>query len=289
METLGTLCTVQAGAFDRLGGGLKVEACEVDALLGYCEAPECRRTALLDYFGERTGPCGNCDVCLNPSERVDGTEDAQKVLSAAYRSGERFGTAHLIDILRGTKTEKTGRFGHDRLPTFGVGAERGKNEWRSLVRQMVASGLLRLDIGGYGGIGITAKGRALLVGEGEFHYREDTVIARTPARTIAREPRPRRADWVEQPLGEEETALLGVLKALRLDLARARGVPAYIVFTDRALTDMARRRPRTEAEFAEVNGDGAAKLKGFAGPLLAAIAAALPAADAGGGPGSAGP
>ena len=100
----------------------------LDALLGYCEAPECRRVALMEYFGERTEPCGNCDVCHDPSERIDGTEDAQKILAAAYRSGERFGTAHLIDILRGTETEKIGRFGHRRLPTFGVGADRSKKQ-----------------------------------------------------------------------------------------------------------------------------------------------------------------
>ena len=259
----------------------------LDALLGYCEAPECRRVALLAYFGEGIDTCGNCDVCLNPSERIDGTEDAQKILSAAYRSGQRFGAAHVIDILRGSETEKVARMGHHRLPTFGVGADRGKNEWRSLIRQMVATGFLRLDIGGYGGIGITDKGLALLQGEGAFMYREDTVIARTPGK--AREPRAGRRDRAEHQLGEDETALLAVLKALRLEIARERGVPAYVVFTDRTLIDMARRRPRTEAEFAEVNGVGAVKLEQFAAPFLAAIEGALseaPASDSGseGGP-----
>ncbi len=244
----------------------------LDALLGYCEAPACRRVALLEYFGEGIEPCGNCDVCLDPSERVDGTEDARKILSAAYRSGQRFGAAHLIDILRGTATEKIARFGHDRISTFGVGAERGKNEWRSLIRQMVATGFLRIDIGGYGGIGITEKGLGLLRGDGEFLYREDTVIARTPAK--ARVSGVDRGDAGEPALGGEDTSLLGALKALRLEIARERSVPAYIVFPDRTLIDMVRRRPRTEAEFAEVNGVGAAKLKEFAEPFLAAIATA---------------
>ena len=247
----------------------------LDALLGYCEAPACRRAALLEYFGERIEACGNCDVCLDPSERIDGTEDARKILSAVYRSGERFGAAHVIDILRGI-----GRFGHHRLPTFGVGADRGKNEWRSLVRQMVATGYLSLDIAGYGGLGITDRGRALLRGEGAFLYREDTVIVRRPA--AAREPRPGRGeDWAEQPMVDGEAALLAVLKALRLDIARERGVPAYVLFPDRTLIDMVRRWPRSEAEFAAVNGVGAAKLKQFAGPFLAAIEAAL--ADTGDG------
>ena len=184
----------------------------LDALLGYCEAPACRRVALLAYFGEGIEPCGNCDVCLDPSERVDGTEDARKILSAAYRSGQRFGAAHLIDILRGTGTDKIARFGHDRIPTFGVGAERGKNEWRSLIRQMVATGFLRVDIGGYGGIGITDKGLGLLRGDGEFLYREDTVIARTPAR--ARAPGAARGGAGEPALAGGDAALLDALKAL---------------------------------------------------------------------------
>ena len=164
----------------------------LDALLGYCEAPACRRVTLLDYFGERAAPCGNCDVCLDPSGRIDGTEDARKVLSAAQGSGERFGAAHLIDIVRGAQTEKVARFGHGRLAAFGSGADRGKNEWRSIVRQMVATGFVRLDIAGYGAIGLTDRGRALLRGEGEFLYREDTVIARTPARERREPPRKRR-------------------------------------------------------------------------------------------------
>ena len=238
----------------------------LDALLGFCEAPACRRVALLGYFGEEIEACGNCDVCLDPAEHADGTEDAQKILSAVYRSGERFGAAHVIDILRGTQTEKIARTGHHRLPTFGIGAVRGKNEWRSLIRQMVATGFLRLDIAGYGGLAITGKGRALLQGEGVFLYREETVVARPSA-----VPRESRKEISEHPLNDNQAALLDVLKTLRLQLAKERGVPAYIVFPDRSLIDMARRRPRTEAEFAEVNGVGAAKLKAFAAPFLAAI------------------
>ncbi len=242
----------------------------LDALLGYCEAPGCRRIALLDYFGERAEACGNCDVCLDPGERLDGTEDARKVLSAVYRSGQRFGAAHVVDILRGTETDKIVRAGHDRLPTFGAGAARRKAEWLSLIRQMVAAGILRLDVAGYGGVAITGKGRALLRGEGVFRYRADTV-AQAPA-----EPRRPRAAPADQALTDDQTALLGVLKELRLRIARERGVPAYVVFPDRSLIDMARRRPRTVEDFAEVHGVGAAKLKDFAPPFLAAINGAPP-------------
>ena len=251
----------------------------LDALLGYCEAPSCRRVTLIEYFGEGIEPCGNCDVCLHPTERMDATRDAQKMLSAAYRTGERFGAAHLIDIVRGARTEKTMRFGHHRLPTFGVGADRSASGWRSVVRQMVAAGYLRIDIAGYGGLGITDKGRELLRGNGAFLYREDTVLARGPAPT--REPSAGRPGTQEPALDGEGAVLLGALKALRLELARERGVPAYIVFPDRTLIDMARRRPRSEAEFAEVNGVGAVKLEQFAGPFLAAIDAVLSEGDTG--------
>ena len=245
----------------------------LDALLGFCEAPACRRTALLDYFGEQAEPCGNCDVCLDPAERVDGTEDAQKILSAIYRSGERYGAVHIIDILRGVETEKIVRAGHDKLPTFGTGDDHKKTVWQSLIRQMVAIGLLRLDIQGYGGLGITDKGRVLLQGDGTFMYREDT-IARKPAPA-----KKSRTTVPDQPLTDDQMVLLGVLKDVRLSLAKQRGVPAYIVFPDRSLIDMAQRTPRTIEDFASINGVGAAKLKDFAGPFLAAIAGAV---DSGG-------
>ena len=241
----------------------------LDALLGYCEAPACRRVALLDYFGERNGACGNCDGCLHPAERLDGTEEARMILSAVHRSGQRFGAAHVIDILRGSETEKIVRFGHHRLPVFGVGAGRGKNDWRSLIRQMVATGFLRLDIAGYGGLAITEEGDNLLRGDGTFHYRADTVVA-LPSATQGETPGKEPAD----ALTDEEASLLTTLKALRLELARERGVPAYVVFHDRTLIALVRRRPRSRQEFAEINGVGAAKLEQFAEPFLAAIDAA---------------
>ncbi|TGG82440.1 MAG: DNA helicase RecQ [Aphanocapsa feldmannii 277cV] len=244
----------------------------LDALLGYCEAPSCRRVALLDYFGERSGPCGNCDLCVDPVERLDGTEEAGKVLSAVRRTGERFGAAHVIDILRGTETDKVLLAGHQRLPTFGVGAGLSKKVWHSLIRQMVATGFLQLDIAGFGGLAIADKGRELLRGERRFHYRKDT-LARTASSPSRQDRRPagQGDQEPEQPLDVKQTVLLDALKALRLRLARERGVPAYIVFHDRTLIDMARRCPRSEEAFAALNGVGAAKLQQFAAPFLAAI------------------
>ena len=242
----------------------------LDTLLGYCEAPACRRVALLDYFGERIGPCGNCDCCLHPAERLDGTEEARMALSAIQRSGQRFGAAHVIDILRGSETEKIARFGHHRLPVFGAGKARGKSDWRSLIRQMVATGYLRLDIAGFGGLAITDEGFDFMRNDGTFHYRADTVVpppSPSPGETRREEP----ADT----LTGDQAGLLAALKALRLELARERGVPAYVVFHDRSLIDMVRRQPRTREQFAEVDGVGAAKLERFAEPFLAAIDAAL--------------
>jgi ATP-dependent DNA helicase RecQ len=237
----------------------------LDALVGYCESPTCRRRVLLNYFGERTDPCGNCDVCTDPVELIDGTEQALKILSAVNDTGQIYGAAHIIDILRGTSTEKAVKARHDRLPAFGAGAEHKKEEWRSLIRQLVATGFLRLDVQGYGGLAITDKGNGLNRGEDSFQYRQDTM-RKTPAarrKTQSKEPAPE--------LSEDQIALLRRLKELRLRLAKARKVPAYAVFSDRSLMDMALKAPRDETEFAQIHGVGAAKLRDFAATFLEVI------------------
>jgi ATP-dependent DNA helicase RecQ len=244
----------------------------LDALISYCEAAECRRRALLGYFGETAeGACGNCDACLEPVEVSDGTEQAQLALSAIQGTGQRFGAAHVIDVLRGAENEKVRKFRHQGLPAYGQGADLRKEEWKSILRQMIAGGFLKLDIQGYGGLSVTVQGFALLQGEQSFHYRKDTL------RRAAREPRqkgPARAAGVPppEPLTDADAHLLERLKELRLSIARERGVPAYVVFHDRTLHDMARRRPRSRDEFAEVHGIGAAKLAKFAEPFVALIA-----------------
>lgn len=247
----------------------------LDALLGYCESPSCRRIPLLAYFGEESEPCGNCDICHNPVSCVDGTDMARQVLAVVRQSGQRYGAAHVIDIVYGSLTEKVRRAGHERLEGFGTGKEHTKNQWRSLIRQMVASGLLKLDIAGYGSLMITPKGHGLQAGEGTFLYRADTVAPPQPpeSSTNARNAKRSQAD---EPLNDEQGDLLAALKALRLHLACQRGVPAYIIFPDRTLLDMVRHCPRTVEEFAQVNGVGTVKLKDFAEPFLAAIAAKAP-------------
>ena len=240
----------------------------LDALLGFCESSTCRRRILLDYFGEQTQACGNCDACLDPVDMVDGTAEGQKAVSAVEQTGQRFGAVHIIDVLRGHMTEKVTAAGHDRLPSFNSGAEHNKEQWRSMIRQLVAAGFLHLDVQGYGGLAITDKGQGLLRGEGNFQYREDTMCRAAPARSKGRKTA------LVAELSTAEAALLDRLKVLRLRLAKERGVPAYVVFSDKSLADMAQRRPRNAAEFAEVNSVGAAKLKKFSVPFLEAIAAA---------------
>jgi ATP-dependent DNA helicase RecQ len=232
----------------------------LNALIGYCEAAGCRRQVLLAYFGEASAPCGNCDVCTEPVSFVDGTLPARQILSAIRRTGERYGAAHIVDIVRGNATEKIVAAGHDGIPTFAVGAARPKDDWHALVRQLVAGGWLAIDIAGYGGLSLSEKGHLLLRGSETFHYRPaEPRIPRERARNVA--------------AADSDDPLLAVLKSLRLKLAKERRLPAYLIFSDRTLLDMAARRPRNEEEFAAVNGVGAAKLREFAAPFLAAIAA----------------
>lgn len=237
----------------------------LDALLGYCEAPSCRRVTLLEYFGERAEPCGNCDACLEPTALEDGTIEAQKLLSAVYRSGEKFGAVHVIDIVRGAETERIQRWGHHRLRTFGVGADRSKEEWRSIARQLIAGGLLHLDIAGYGGLSLTSSGRELLRGKRRFQMRKDRLVRKTSkTREIALK---KKAQFSE----DKDAKLLDELRALRLDIARQRGVPAFVIFPDRSLVDMVERRPSTPEEFRAVSGVGDVKLRQFATAFLDVI------------------
>ena len=239
----------------------RVEHQRLNALLALCETAGCRRQALLGYFGEACEPCGNCDRCLYPVETIDGTVIAQKALSAALRTGERFGAQHLVDVLRGEATAKAIQFRHDRLPTFGVGADIGEDLWRSYLRQLVAADVLKIDIGGYGGLQLGGRGRAVLKGAESVALHGEA--ARAPAsRTRAAAP---------PPPGDVDAALFARLKALRLEIAKAEGVPPFVVFHDRSLQDMAARRPQTLHALAACHGVGARKLERYGAQFLAAI------------------
>jgi len=237
----------------------------LDTLIGYCETAACRRRILLNYFGETAQPCGNCDTCLNQAPRADGAAEAKIILAAIAQSGERFGPAHIVDILRGHETQKVLARGHEKLSSFGTGKARDKDLWTSLIRQLVAGGFLALDLAGHGGLSITEAGHALRQGAGTFHYRvEPPRAARGKIRGCDGAP-----DAVASAPGDP--ALLSALKTLRLRLAKERQVPAFVIFSDRTLIDMAARRPRSLDDFAEVHGVGAAKLKNFGALFVGAI------------------
>ncbi len=237
----------------------------LDALIAFCEAPECRRQTLLSYFGEDSGPCGNCDICNDPPVLEDGTKLGRAALTAVMASGQRFGAAHIIDILRGADTEKIRGFGHHRLSCHGAGKDLAKDAWRSIIRQLVAAGFLKLDIAGHGGLSPTPKGHGLLDGDEGFRYRKDTTAAK-------RQKSPRKARRAAiADLAPADSTLYKALKEQRLALAQARGVPAYVIFSDRSLADMAQRRPRDETAFADIHGVGGVKLRDFAVAFLAII------------------
>jgi ATP-dependent DNA helicase RecQ len=231
----------------------------LNALLGLAEALECRRRTLLEYFGETAAPCGNCDLCETPPETFDGTEAAQKALSAALRTGESFGAGHLIDILTGTETDKVRQRGHDRLPTFGVGREHGRSQWQGLFRQLMGRDLLRPDPERHGALRVTEAAHPVLKGEARVDLRRDTV-------TKTQAPAPKAL------VSEEDAPLLAALKAKRRTLAEAAGVPAYIVFNDRTLIAMAEARPATLDAMAAIPGVGARKLETYGQAFLEVIA-----------------
>ncbi|HEV2650511.1 MAG TPA: DNA helicase RecQ [Rhizomicrobium sp.] len=231
------------------------------ALLGYCEASSCRRRTLLSYFGEEVEACGNCDACLNPATVTDGTALARQALDIIRRTGERYGSTHIVDVLRGAETEKISNAGHNGIPGFGAGLAQKKEEWRSILRQLVAGGFLIHDVTGFGGLSLSSEGKALLRGEKRFDYRPDMA--------------PSRRERTAAPTGaltEDQATLLAELKKVRLHLAGQRRLPAYLIFSDKALIEMARARPRNLHEFAMISGVGASKLRDFGQVFVDAIA-----------------
>lgn len=241
----------------------------LNALLGLAEAKGCRRRTLLAYFGETPeGDCGNCDLCSDRPTLFDATEAARKAFSAILRTGESFGAEHLIGLLRGDQSEKILRRGHDRLPTFGVGREFSKPQWQTIFRQLMGLDLIRPDPTRHGALRLTEAARPLLRGEAALELRADTV-----AQGAARPERAEPAALV----AEEDEGLLAALKARRRALADAAGVPAYVIFPDRTLIEMATRRPTTLDAMRGIPGVGAVKLERFGAEFLAVLTGAAPA------------
>jgi ATP-dependent DNA helicase RecQ len=228
----------------------------LNALLGLAEALSCRRRALLGYFGETAGPCGNCDLCETPAEVFDGTVAVRKALSAILRTGEWFGAGHLIDILTGNMTDKVRARRHDQLPTFGVGGEYDKRQWQAVFRQMMGHDLVRPDPERHGALKMTQAARPILRGEDSITLRLDTI------RKAARRPA------VKALVSDEDAPLLSALKARRRALAEAAKVPAYIIFPDRTLMEMAEARPANLDQMAAIGGVGAKKLERYGAVFL---------------------
>jgi len=239
----------------------RIERQKLDAMLAYCEAAGCRRAVLLNYFGEPAGACGNCDTCLEPPQQWDATVPAQKILSAALRTGQRFGAAYLIDIVRGKATPRVVQFGHDKLPTFGVGADLDEAEWRNIMRQIVAGGLLNANAERFGALTLSASARPVLKGETKLmlrrHQRRGKHAPVRAARSAA--------------VSAGDDPLFDALRTWRAALAREQGVPAYVILHDRTLRELAGMRPATLDDLMQVSGIGAAKAARYGTALLEVV------------------
>ena len=245
----------------------------LDALLGYCEASTCRRQVLMQYFGETVPECGDCDVCENPPERIDATEAAVSLIQSAQQTGERFGANHVIAVARGADTEKIRQFGHDQLSAYGSGERYDEHFFKSLVRQAVAAGYLRVNMQAYGRIEVTRLGEQLAEGQGAFLMTKPEPPKRKRSRgerSGSNTLRARRAPAPEL-LDQADQDLLARLKQLRREMASELGKPAYIIFSDATLIDMAQKRPMSREQMLNVSGVGEVKYERFGNAFLEAI------------------
>ena len=236
----------------------RISFAKLDALLGLCETAGCRRVRLLDYFGEKSSPCGNCDTCLEPPQTWDATDAARKALSAIYRTGQRFGAVHLMDVLRGKATDRVTQWDHDKLAVFGIGAEVDEPTWRNVFRQLVALGYARPDHDAYGGLRLTDAARPVLKGEESVEMRRHVAAQKKKklkGKVVSGDP------------------LFDRLKAWRLEQAREQSVPPYVVFHDATLAAIAAARPRSIDELSGIAGIGAKKLERYGAMLLEVLRA----------------
>ncbi|WP_319520309.1 DNA helicase RecQ [uncultured Martelella sp.] len=244
----------------------RVERAKLNALLGICETADCRRQAILAHFGEQhDGNCGNCDTCLSPVETWDGTEAAIKAMAAIYRTGERFGAGHVIDVLTGNATERTERFGHDTMPVFGAGKDIARKTWQSVYRQLLAKGLIRVDHDAFGALKLEPGARAVFRHEQSLRFRVD----RTPKGKASTGTR-KRSD-AKAALSEQDQSLFEALRATRTALAKELAVPPYVIFPDTTLIALASERPATAEAMLEIQGVGKTKLQRYGAEFLDTI------------------
>jgi len=257
----------EGGAADEIK---RVERAKLNALLAICETPGCRRQAILKHFGEsHAGNCGNCDTCLKPVETWEGTEAAIKALAAVYRTGERFGTGHLIDVLLGNENDKTTRFGHSDMPIFGAGKDIAGKTWQSVFRQLLAAGYVRVDHTAFGALKLEETARAVFKREVDVKFRKDRPTTGKAARGASSA----RAASAKAGLDGADLELFEALRAKRMEIARDQGVPPYVVFPDTTLIAMATERPMDEDEMLGISGIGQSKLERYGDAFLEVITA----------------
>jgi ATP-dependent DNA helicase RecQ len=242
----------------------RMEQQKLDALLGLAETAGCRRQVLLSYFGDRCEPCGNCDTCAEPPRLFDGTVAAQKALSCIYRTGERYGQAHIVDVLLGVGNERISRLGHDKVSTFGIGAEHDNRTWRAILRQLIAQRLIQVDLEGHGGLSIAPAGR-------DFLRDRRTLMLRVPAPPRARRDKVARTT-ARAALPDADRGLFEALRRKRSEIAKAQNLPPYVIFHDKTLIELASARPSSRNEMAGVPGIGETKLDRYGPAFLAVIA-----------------
>ena len=240
------------------------EGKRLESLIAYCDSAICRRQTLLAYFEETCEPCGKCDNCLTPPQMIEGTEYAQMVMSAIYRTGQYFGANHIIDVVRGVESAKVKQKGHDKIQTFGVGRTASADFWKTFIRQLVSSKYLKINIQKYGALQITPEGEKVLKGEDEYFYRKIDLNKPIKEKRI-------KAEVIDSDTLNEEKELLSSLKSIRLQLAKKRRVPAYIIFPDATLHQMILHKPQTLEEMGRLNGVGPQKLEKYGEVFLNVI------------------
>ena len=243
----------------------RIEHSKLGALLGLCEAARCRRQIILDYFGDRSAPCGNCDTCQTPRETFDATIAAQKALSAVYRTGQRFGVGYVIEVLLGKADDRMRQFGHDTLGVFGVGKEFGKHEWQSIFRQLVAQNFLQVDVGGHGGLHLTEEGARFL------KQKETLQLSRPHVRERSSRTKQKSATVLAFADAADEQ-LFALLKTTRMQLAKAQNIPPYVIFHDKTLREMAQKKPRSAEAMMDIGGVGEQKIARYGAAFLSVVA-----------------
>ena len=232
----------------------RIEHQKMNALLALCEAAHCRRQILLNYFGDSCEPCGNCDTCENPPETFDAMVEAQKAISCVYRTEQRFGIGYLIDVLTGQTTDRIRDFNHDQLSTYGIGSDKHKSEWQSIYRQLIAIGLLHVDVAGYGSLKITPAGYQFLKEKRPLQLRKVSDKVKAAAKKT------RTSIKFDHPVDQD---MFTALKQLRKELAAEQGVPPYVIFHDKTLSEMVTSRPQTLSAFSQLSGVGQRKMESY--------------------------